>query len=79
MENFDPAQYYGSTDKSTKPSMTTPSIEEGTAHSPIFLSDVPNNTVAVRPTQLSGRIERQRGFGNEIQNSPEYVIETLFE
>ena len=79
LENFDPAQYYGSTDMSTTPSMTTPSIEEGTAHNPIFLSDVPNTPVTVQPTQLPGRIERQRSFGNEIQNLPEYVIETLFE
>ena len=79
LENFDPAQYYGSTDMSTKPSMTTPSIEEGTAHKPTFLIDVPNTPVTVQPTQLPGRIERQRGFGNEMQNLPEYVIETLFE
>ena len=68
LKNFDPAQYYGSTDLSTTPSMTTPSIEEGTAQSPIFLSDVPNTPVTVQPTQLPGRIERQRGFGSEIQN-----------
>ena len=37
LENFDPAQYYGSTDMSTTPSMTTPSIEDGTAHNPIVL------------------------------------------
>ena len=79
LENFDPAQYYGSTDMSTTPSMTTPSIDEGTAHNPIFLSDVPNTPVTVQPTQLPGRIERQRGFGNEIQNLPECVTETLFE
>ena len=79
LENFDPAQYYGSTDMTTTPSMTTPSIEEGTAHNPIFLSDVPNTPVTVQPTQLPGGIEGQRGFGNEIQNLPEYVIETLFE
>ena len=79
LENFDPAQYYGSTDMSTTLSMTTPSIEEGTAHNPISLSDVPNTPVTVQSTQLPGRIERQRGFGNEIQNLPEYVIETLFE
>ena len=59
--------------------MTTPSIEEGTAHNPILLSDVPITPVTVQPTQLPGRIERQRGFGNEIQNLPEYVIEILFE
>ena len=38
-QNFDPAQYYGSTDMSTTPSMTTPSIEDGTAHNPILLTD----------------------------------------
>ena len=32
LENFDPAQYYGSTDMSTTPSMTTPSIEDGTVN-----------------------------------------------
>ena len=79
LENFDPAQNYGSTDLSTTPSMTTPSIEEGTAHNAIFLRDVPNTPVTVQPTQLPGRIERQRGFGNEIQNLPKHVIETLFE
>ena len=64
---------------STTPSMTTPSIEEGATHNPIFLNDVPNTPVTVQPTQLPGRIERQRGFGNEIQYLPEYVIENLFE
>ena len=34
LENFDLAQYYGSTDMSTTHSMTTPSIKEGTAHNP---------------------------------------------
>ena len=79
LENFDPAQYYGSTDMSNTPSMTTPSIEERKTHNPIFLSDVPNTQVTVQPTQLPGRIERQRGFGNEIQNLTEFVIEILFE
>ena len=79
LENFDPAHYYGSTDMSTTPSMTNPSIEEGTTHNPIFLSDLPNTPVTVQPTQLPGRIERRRGFGNEIQNLPKYVIETFFE
>ena len=79
LKNFDPAQYYGSTDMSTTPSMTTPSIEQGTAHTPIFFSDVLNTPVTVQSTQLPGRIERQRGFGNEIQNLPEYVMETFFE
>ena len=64
---------------STTPSMTTLSIEEGTAHNTFFLSDVPYTPVTVQPTQLTGRIEQQRGFGNEMQNLPEYVIETLFE
>ena len=64
---------------STSPSMKTPSIEEVTARNPIFLSDAPNTPVTVQPTQLPGRNERQRGFGNEIQNLPEYVIETLFD
>ena len=41
LENFDAAQYCGFTDMSTTPSMATTSIEEGTAHNPIFLSDVP--------------------------------------
>ena len=66
---------------STTPSMTTPSIEEGTTHSPIFLRDVPKNPVTVLPTQLPDRIERKKGFGIEVQKQdlPEYVIETLFE
>ena len=64
---------------STTPSMITPSIEEGTAHNPIFLSVVPNAPVTVQPTQLPGGIEPQRGFGNEVQNLPECAIETLFE
>ena len=42
--------------------MTTPSIEEGTAHNPCFLSDVSNTPVTVDPTQLPGRIERQKKF-----------------
>ena len=64
---------------STTASMTTPSIEEGTAHNSIFLSVVPNNLATVQPTQLPDRIERQKGFGNAIQNLPEYVIKTIFE
>ena len=52
---------------SITPSMTTPSIEEGTAHNPSFLSDVPNTPVTVQPTQLPGRIERQRGFGMKFR------------
>ena len=64
---------------STTPSMTTPSIEEGTANNPIFLSEVHNTPVTVQPTQLPGKIERQKCSGYEIQNLPECVIESLFE
>ena len=64
---------------STTPSMTTHSIEEVRAHNPIFVSDVLNLPVTVKPTQLPDRTEQQMGFGNEIQKLPEYVIETLFE
>ena len=39
LETFDPVMYYGSTDMSTTPSMTTPSIENGTAHNPNVLTD----------------------------------------
>ena len=39
LENSDPAQYYDSTDMSTTPSMTNPSIEDGSAHNPIVLTD----------------------------------------
>ena len=80
LENFDPAQYYGSTDMSTTPSMTTPSIEDGTAHNPIVLTDEAGRTpISVRPTKLPAIGERVRPFGNEIQNSSEYVVRTLFE
>ena len=48
--------------------MTPPSIEEGTDHNPpCFSSDVPNTPVTVEPTQLSGRIERQKGFGMKFR------------
>ena len=57
LENFDPAQYYGSTEMSTTPSMTNPSIENGTAHYPIFHE--PKTSVTVQPAQLPVRIERQ--------------------
>ena len=60
LEIVDPAQYSGSTDMSTTPSMTTPSIEARTAHYSIFLSDEPNNPVTLQPTQLPSRIERQQ-------------------
>ena len=80
LENFDPAQYYGSTDMSTTPSMTTPSIEDGTAHNPIVLTDeVPVTPISVRPTEPPAIVERVRPFGNEIQNLPDHVVRTLFE
>ena len=80
LENFDPAQYYGSTDMSTTPSMTTPSIEDGTAHNPIVLTDeVPVTPISVRPTELPAIVERVRPFGNEIQNLPDHAVRTLFE
>ena len=80
LENFDPAQYYGSTDMSTTRSMTTPSIEDGTAHNPIVLTDeVPVTPISVRPTEPPAIVERVRPFGNEIQNLPDHVVRTLFE
>ena len=79
-QNFDPAQYYGSTDMSTTPSMTTPSIEDGTAHNPILLTDENSTTsISVQPTDPPVIFERSRSFVNEIQNLPEYVVRTLFE
>ena len=59
--------------------MTTPSIEEGTAHNPIFLSVVPKTPNTVPPTQLPIRNERQIVFENGYHNLPEYVIKTHFE
>ena len=80
LENFDPAQYYVSTDMSTTPSMTTPSIEAGTAHNPIVLTDeVPITPISVRPTEPPAIVERVRPFGKEIQNLSEYVVRTRFE
>ena len=80
LENFDPAQYYGSTDMSTTPSMTTPSIEDGTAHNPIVLTDqAPETRISVRPTEPPAIVERVRPFGNEIENLPDHVVRTLFE
>ena len=80
LENFDPAQYYGSTDMSTTPLMTTPSIENGTPHNPIVLTDeAPVTPISVRPTEPPAIVERVRPFGNEIQNSPDHVLRTLFE
>ena len=66
-KNFDPAQYYGSTDMSTTPSMTTPSIEDGTAQNPIFLTDLKSTTsISVQPTDPPVIFERSKAFGNEI-------------
>ena len=80
LENFDPAQYYGSTDMSTTSSMTAPSIEDGTAHNPIVLTDeAPITPSSVRPTEPPAIVERVRPFGNETQNLSEYVVRTLFE
>ena len=79
-QNLDPAQYYGSTDISTTPSMTTHSIEDGTAHNPILLTEENSTTsISVQPIDPPVIFERSRHFGNEIQNLPEYVVRTLFE
>ena len=63
-QNFDPAEYYGSTDMSTTPSMTTPSIEDGTAHNPILLTDE-NSTISisVQTTDPPVIFERSRILG----------------
>ena len=80
LENFDPAQYYVSTDMSTTPSMTKPSIEDGTAHKIIVLTDeAPVTSVSVPPTETPAIVERVRLIGNEIQNLSDYVDRTLFE
>ena len=60
-QNFDLAQYYGSTDMSTTPSMTTPSIEDETAHNPILLTDENSTTsISVQPTDPPVTFERSR-------------------
>ena len=65
---------------STTPSMTTPSIEDGTAHNPILLTDENSTTsINVQLTDPPVIFERSRPFGNEIQNLPDYVVRTLFE
>ena len=80
LENLDQAQYYGSTDMSTTPSVTIPSIEDGTAHNPIVLTDDAAVTlISVRPTEPSAVVERVRPFGNENQNLSDYVVKALFE
>ena len=79
-ENFDPAQYYGSTDMSTTPSMTTPSIEDGTAHNSIVLTDEdPITPISIRPTERPSVVKGVQPFGNDIQNLSEYVVRTLIE
>ena len=78
LENLDPAQYYGSTEMSTTSSMTTLSIEDGTAHKPIVLTD-DLTRISVRPTEPPAIVERVRTFGNEIQNLPDNVVRSLFE
>ena len=76
LENFDPSHYYGSTDLSTTSSMTTPSIEDGTAHNPIVLTD-DLAPLIVRPTEPPAIVERVHPIGNEIQNLSVYVVRTL--
>ena len=61
-------------------SKTTPSIEDGTAHHPIVLTDeAPVTPISVRPTEPPAIVERVRPFGSQSQNSSEYVVRTLFE
>ena len=60
LKNFDPAQNYGSTDMSTTPSMTTPSIENGTAHNPIVLTDEAPTPISFWPTKPPATVERVR-------------------
>ena len=80
LENFDPAQYNGSTDMPTKPLMTTPSIQDGTALNRIVLTDeAPVTPISVRPTEHPAIVERVRPFGNEIKNLSDYIVRTLFE
>ena len=58
-QNFDLAEYYGSTDMSTTPPMTKPSIEDGTAHNPVFLTDENSTTsISVQPTDPPVTFER---------------------
>ena len=60
--------------------MTTPSVEERTAHNPIMLTDeAPITPISVRPKEPPAIAERVSPFGNEIQNLSEYVVRTLFE
>ena len=80
LENLDPAQYYGSTDMSTTPSLKTPSIEVWTAHNRIVLTyEGPVNPISIRPTETPAIVEKVRLYGNEIQIVSDYVVRTLFE
>ena len=64
-QNFDPAQYYCSTDMSTTPSMTTPSIEDGTTHNPILLTGENSTTpISVQPTDPPAIFDCSRLFEN---------------
>ena len=57
LENFDSFKYFG-LNMSTTPSMTTPFIEDGTAHNPILLTDeAPLTTISVRPTEPQAIVE----------------------
>ena len=59
---------------STKPSMTTPSIEDGATHNPIVLTDeAPITPISVRPTEPPAIVERVRSFGNEIKTCKFYT------
>ena len=52
---------------STTPSRTTPSIEDGTAHNPVLLTDeIATTSIGVQPTDPPVIFERSRPFGNEI-------------
>ena len=60
--------------------MTTPSIEDGTAHNSILLTDeAPVTPISVRPTEPPALVERVRSFGNETQKLSDYVVRTLSE
>ena len=63
-QNFDPAQYYGSTDMSTTSTMTTPSIENGPACNQILLT-VENSTtpISVQRCDLPAIFETSKRFG----------------
>ena len=61
--NFNPAQYYGSTERSVTKSMKTPSIEEGKAHNPIVLTDeAPVTPISARSIEPPIIVEWVRKF-----------------